>query len=295
MKLIIYHCHHCHCLFQQAGIPEGNVEYGYFDAFQKIMPQNYRLIVGGKRLLYKGECGDVYICILLDNQRHYWAMSSLTSWVGYSYYCIECEVGYSTRNRQVCKKNSVCKRCLGKRCRSSPKAKEGIFCNGCTGIFGNSKCYKDHYVNKVCETASTCPNCGKWFSGDVKPHQCDVNKCLTCQKNHSINNPCFIETSKEKKSDSFHYIYYDFESYQTDTDPGSGRIIHKVNFCVAMELCHNCGDELCPRCVPVRVFRGLNGNNVVEDCMKWALSSDRHSATLIAYNSSGYDGHFILD
>ena len=29
--------------------------------------------------------------------------------------------------------------------------------------------------------------------------------------------------------------------------------------------------------------------------MKWALSSDRHNATLIAHISSGYDGHFILD
>ena len=39
-------------IFQQADIPEGNVEYKDVDAFQKIMPQNYRLIVveiaGGK-------------------------------------------------------------------------------------------------------------------------------------------------------------------------------------------------------------------------------------------------------
>ena len=285
-------------LFRRANVQEGYVEFKDYDSFQKILPEKYRLVVvstGGKRIIYKGQKGDILLCVLLDNNRHYWALSSLTSWSGCEVYCIECETGYNTKKRHVCKKNRVCGRCHGQRCSAAPKAAEGNFCRDCKGIFGNSKCYRDHLTNKICEAATTCPKCGRWFPGVVSKHQCNVEKCMTCQKFHSSSHPCYIETLDDEVTGEFHYIFYDFEAFQTDTDPETGKHVHKVNFCVAMEVCLRCTDNQICDCERLRVFRGLDGSDVVADFLKWALSVNRRNATLIAHNSGGYDGHFILD
>ena len=112
-------------LFRRANVQKGYVEFKDYDSFQKILPEKYRLVVvstGGKRIIYKGQEGDILLCVLLDNNRHYWALTSLTSWSGCVVYCIECETGYNTKKRHVCKKNRVCGRCHGQRCRAAPNA-----------------------------------------------------------------------------------------------------------------------------------------------------------------------------
>ena len=59
---------------------------------------------------------------------------------------------------------------------------------------------------------------------------------MTCQKFYSSSHPCYIETLDDEVTGEFDYIFYDFEAFQTDTDPETGKHVHKVNFCVAMEV-----------------------------------------------------------
>ena len=45
-----------------------------------------------KSILYKGDAGDVLICLLYYNN-HYYPLKSLNSWFAQTYYCVDCEKG----------------------------------------------------------------------------------------------------------------------------------------------------------------------------------------------------------
>ncbi len=287
-------------LHRLSGVPPGVVTIEHYQSFQDILPDGKRLIVinalHSKRLLFKSETGTEPV-VLLYYDNHYTPLTSIKAWFGRSYYCIECEVGYSNKGAHTCNKDRTCKRCEGQRCLSLAKIHK--YCKSCFGIFSNPECFEDHRDNGVCDRATTCGTCGEWFPcqpEDPDKHYCEDLTCSYCHKIHTRGNECFITTTSAPTKKTFKFIFYDFESYLADARPGENHRTHKVNYAVAMTYCCDCGSDFCESCSQIHYFSGLDGRDPVYDFCVWSMSNPaNHGAVCIAHNFKGYDGMFILD
>ena len=285
-----------HDYHRRAGVEPGAVDPGHYQRFQNILPENVRLVVVDalqpSGLLYKGDSGDEIVAILYY-EGHYWPLKKLKSWFGVGYYCVDCEKGAKTKNKHKCRKDYKCKKCLSKRCERLPKILK--YCKNCRGMFSNPECLQDHVTNGVCQSATSCPECAKWFSSEVLPHNCNATTCAYCKKNHPDNHCCFIEPSDKKPGDKFRIVCYDFESTQVG-NPEDEVKQHRVNYAVAMSFCSECGDEMCGTCSQVHHFSSLDGGDALVDFCLWAFSDPiNKKSTFIAHNAGGYDSHFILE
>ena len=114
--------------FKTSGVHYGPVDCTQYQLFLPCLPQNSRLIVVDakdrtKKLLYKSYV--VYpndspvnnVCLLLFNN-HYYPLTSLPAWYGQHYYCIKCEVGYTSKH--TCKPVRICSKCSEKNCLPLP-------------------------------------------------------------------------------------------------------------------------------------------------------------------------------
>ena len=102
--------------FKTSGVQYGPVDCTQYHLFLPCLPQNSRLIVVDakertKKLLYKSNVVNPNdspvnnVCLLLFNN-HYYPLTSLSAWYGQAYYCIECEVSYSSKH--TCKPVRIC-------------------------------------------------------------------------------------------------------------------------------------------------------------------------------------------
>ena len=110
--------------FKTSGVQYGPVDCTQYNLFLPCLPQNSRLIVVDakdrtKKLLYKSNVVNPNdspvnnVCLLLFNN-HYYPLTSLQAWYGQHYYCIECEVCYTSKPVRICSK------CSGKTVCPSP-------------------------------------------------------------------------------------------------------------------------------------------------------------------------------
>ena len=288
-------------LHRLADVPPGVVTPEHYQSFQNILPPKKRLVVVNalhhKNVLYKGDTGTEPVPLIYYNN-HYLPLTNIKAWFGKSYYCLDCEVGYSNLNKHKCKHERKCKRCDGKRCLHLPKLHK--YCQTCFGMFSNPECYADHVTNGICATATTCNTCGEWFpqkTENLDNHHCEDLTCSYCHKIHKRGSECYITTTKPSHSNPrFKYIFYDFESYLADPVPGETHRVHKVNYAVAMTYCSDCGDNVCPSCTEIQYFSGLDGSDPVYQFCVWATSNPvNHNSVCIAHNFKGYDGMFVLD
>ena len=95
---------------------------------------------------------------------------------------------------------------------------------------------------------------------------------------------------------SWRYLFYEFEFTQNTIDTETKRLVHEVNYCIAMSICDKCPDDgSCDDCLPVYTFSGLSGQNGIENICKWAFDHPvNEGAVFIAHNSSNYDAHFYI-
>ena len=105
--------------FKTSGVQYGPVDCTQYHLFLPCLPQNSRLIVVDakdrtKKLLYKSNVVNPNdspvnnVCLLLFNN-HYYPLTSLSAWYGQTYYCIVCEVSYSSKH--TCKPVRICSKC----------------------------------------------------------------------------------------------------------------------------------------------------------------------------------------
>ena len=114
--------------FKTSGVQYGPVDCTQYHLFLHCLPQNSRLIVVDakdrtKKILYKSNVVNPNdspvnnVCLLLFNN-HYYPLTSLSAWYGQMYYCIECEVSYSSKH--TCKPVRICSKCSEKPVCPSP-------------------------------------------------------------------------------------------------------------------------------------------------------------------------------
>ena len=114
----------CIRLHREARVHVSAVIVHQYTLFQQQLPPGYRLVIvnalHSKSLLYKGDSGDVLICLQYYNN-HYYPLKSLNTWFAQTYYCVDCEKGTSSKNAHVCPQNRVCDKCKKRYCMILPK------------------------------------------------------------------------------------------------------------------------------------------------------------------------------
>ena len=127
-------------------------------------------------------------------------------------------------------------------------------------------------------------------------HVCNLSYCSYSSKFVKPDHRCFIEVKKRSNVKSWKYVFYDFECTENTIDTETKRLVHEVNYCIAMSICDKCPDDgSCVDCLAVHTFSGLGSQNVLEKFCKWAFGHIvNEGAVFIAHNSSNYDVHFIL-
>ena len=103
-------------LHQKAGIPEGFCGLPEVDKFQKVIG-NYQIIVLSAKhfnaIVYKGlrRVKQIY---LYHYENHFDIITSISSFLGKNYWCLECMKGYDVKEKHRCSK--VCKCCFTEGC-----------------------------------------------------------------------------------------------------------------------------------------------------------------------------------
>ena len=259
-------------------------------------------------LQFKKKSETRVIHIYFNGVDHYDAITKVTGFLGASYYCEHCDVGYNQRGAHRCADG--CDDCYNDiPCIPGQK----IRCVDCKRTFRSRDCFAKHKSIKskqhktICQLVYNCGKCNFRIVGTKKNHVCPgQRKCRNCKEIVGPNHQCYIqsyeckseltenegeeEVSQPKKS---HFIYFDFESNQ---ETGT----HQVNFCVAHKACDDCMDlpidTFCPTCSKQTGLREFifEGIDTLPQFCNWILGDENKGVTCIAHNFGGYDGQFIL-
>ena len=248
------------------------------------------------------------IHIYFNGVDHYDAITKVTGFLGASYYCEYCDVGYKQRGDQRCADGFD-------GCYSDIPCIRGekIRCMDCKKTFRSRDCFAKHKAMKskqhksICHLVYNCGKCNFRSVGSKKNHVCPgQRKCRNCKEIVGPDHQCYIqsyeckseltenegeeEVSQLKKS---RFIFFDFESNQ---ETGT----HQVNFCVAHKACDDCMDlpidTFCPTCSTQTGLREFifEGIDTLPQFCNWILGDENKGVTCIAHNFGGYDGQFIL-
>ena len=248
---------------------------------------------------------------------HYDVVTTLTGYLGTSYFCYKCYKGYNDKGKHACKNNPEhCHACLQDGCVdfANRSDKPAFYCEKCGRNFYGTMCLQNHLTksqdgkelqvrgSSVCETRKKCKECKKLLVGKkyVETHKCGHAECSSCGRYLPTDHHCYVQpTSKKERRKKKQVVMKDDDVVMKDDDDvvmKKGRLLvffdiearqdtgtHVANLLIAEK-------EDCE--VPV-VFRG-------EDCVKkfilWLdeLSQDR-LVNVIAHNLKGCDGYFIVD
>jgi hypothetical protein len=274
-----------------AGIPYGTlcgrVEW---DKFQKVLGNDYELIVISRdffnAIVYNSLTQGSKKVILYHADQHFSVITSMTAFMGRSYYCTMCNTPYNNPGGHKC--DLKCSKCQA--------SKKCVFeaynvCDACHRVFVSNLCLQNHRVNGLCSYIQSCPSCGKTYH-TYRKHKCGYAECKQCRKVLPIDHKCYIQPLPHVKPKPGHvYIFYDFECMLDETHK------HVPNLCVAHRVCqdcmevpmseHDCG---CGRCQVI--FRG---ENTLEDFGSWLFSGEHVGAICIAHNAQAYDLHLLMD
>jgi hypothetical protein len=154
-----------------AGIPYGTlcgrVEW---DKFQKVLGNDYELIVISRdffnAIVYNSLTQGSKKVILYHADQHFSVITSMTAFMGRSYYCTMCNTPYNNPGGHKC--DLKCSKCQA--------SKKCVFeaynvCDACHRVFVSNLCLQNHRVNGLCSYIQSCPSCGKTYHTYTK-HKC---------------------------------------------------------------------------------------------------------------------------
>ena len=283
-------------LHEKAGVPRGTCGIPEIKKFQDVLP-GYQIVVLSKKhfngIIYKGpEAPKQIYLYYYDN--HYGVITTMTGFLGRSYYCTTCNKGYDHEERHNCKVKCSC--CHRKNC----QVEEGTrliwtSCQECHRFFKGEGCYARHKerrqskgttLRSVCDNYKKCKVCKKIINckgREMTSHKCGEIKCSVCKEFVNIEtHKCFIQPHgpKDKKGNvecdeevEQKYFFFDFECIQ---ETG----IHVPNLAIVHDME---GNET--------MFKGPNTRN---DFCNWLFTEDHEDTICIAHNLKAYDGYFIL-
>ena len=296
-------------LHQQAGVAEGPCGIAELRQFQQALGSHYQLLVMIRSnpffLIYKGPPAPKQIG-LLKSDTHYDGCTSFPAFVNRSYYCIECERGFNTNDKEN-------HNCEGRRCSACgrfdcPDYVRGTRptnnCTLCNCNFYGANCKQQHAVTKQCQSVKTCLKCQAEYSViKGKRHRCGYAKCPVCNNWVNINDHrCYIQPVVDKEEEETEqteegggcmvapppplFVYADYEAMQD----------HEGVF-VPNLLCFSSSEE-----DTIHVLHGegcslqfLEELDELAD-VRCPMSDDREREIIIVFhNLKGFDSVFLLN
>ena len=131
-------------LHLRASVQEGLCGIPEVDKFQKVI-DNYQIIVLSAKhfnaIVYKGPRREKQI-YLYHYVNHFDIITSVSSFLGRSYWCLECMKGYNEKEKHRCSK--VCKCCFTEGCVGITQKAAWQECGTCHRIFARDECYANH-------------------------------------------------------------------------------------------------------------------------------------------------------
>ena len=292
-------------LHQQAGVPEGPCGLQELQKFQRALGPSYQLLVMTRMkpffLIFKGPSAPNQIRLLKSND-HYDGVTSFPAFVNRSYYCIDCEKGYNTNDKEH-------HACRGKRCTACsrfncedylPGTHPADYCTHCHSKFYGIHCKRHHFDTKQCQTHKTCVHCqAQYMVIKGKRHRCGYGKCPICKEFVSINyHKCYIQPVAEEEEEEPEteegggcmvapppplFIYADIEAMQN----AEGVFVPNL-------LCYSSSEE-----EEIHVLDGdqcvLNFLHELDELVVVPDGEQQQREVIVVFhNLKGFDGMFII-
>ena len=150
---------------------------------------------------------EIYVLL---SENHYDLITTMSGYLGCSYYCAVCEKAYENKERHYCV--SVCPEChcINEEC----VADGGTFCKDCRRMFRSAHCYQHHLSKGICQYHFKCMNCDQYVNllkHKGHSHKCGESFCKTCQEFVDPNSHrCFLKKLKpqvQQKEVSFETVF----------------------------------------------------------------------------------------
>ena len=294
-------------LHQQAGVPEGPCGLPELQQFQHALGSEYQLLVMLRikpfDLIFKGPDAPHQIRLLKSNH-HFDGLTSFPAFLNRSYYCVECQRGFNTNDKE----NHICE---GRRCSACGRfncedfvrgTRPTDYCSLCCSKFFGPHCKHHHVITKQCQSVKTCLKCQARYTVVAnRRHKCGVAKCPVCGDWVNVaEHKCFIQP----------VVHEDVEETEQPTEEGGGCMVapppplfvyadfeamqNAEGVFVANLLCYSSSEE-----EDIHVLQG-------EDCTLQFLHeldeladvqhSDREREIIIVFhNFKGFDSVFIVN
>ena len=295
--------HQAQELDRQAGVAEGPCGLPELRQFHQALGSQYQLLVMTRIkpffLIFKGPAAPHQIRLLKSND-HFDGCTSFPASVNRSYYCVDCERGFNTKDRT----NHTCQ---GRRCSACGRfdcqdyvrgTRPTDYCTLCHCKFYSGYCKRHHVVTKQCQSVKTCLKCQAQYT--VVPdrrHKCWHAKCPVCQEWVSIqDHKCYIQPEVENEESEPTeegggcmvvpppplFVYADFEAMQ-----------NAEGVFVAILLCYSSSEE-----ATIHVLDGedcaLQFLHDLDDLTEVPDRDDEQEILVVFHNLKGFDDMFIL-
>ena len=172
------------------------------DHIQRVLYPDYQI-----KVFSEGDGGIIARCpehkskgmkeiYVLLGESHYDLITTMSGYLGCSYYCAVCEKAYDNKERHYCA--SVCPECPCANEECLPDG--GNFCTDCRRTFRSEHCYQQHVSRQICKYHFKCKNCEQYVNllkHKGHGHKCGESFCKTCQEFVEPNSHrCFLKKIK---------------------------------------------------------------------------------------------------
>ena len=214
---------------------------------------------------------------LYKEDDHYNAVTSITAFTGYQYYCVRCMVSYHKRYRHRCPDDTSCYLCRRDPSLHRHPLPGPTSCPTCFRSFTDARCL-DLHKTVICKTSWLCTKCRRSYPYERRPqdHQCNEVLCHVCKKYADENHQCFIRPRKAQVPiQKGHIRVFDFESDVAGTHhvPNLAAVIDEQEHVTCYEN---------------------HGDSIMGQFMEGEILNKKYKGfTFIAHNAKGYDAQFI--
>ena len=294
-------------LHQQARVAEGPCGLEELRQFQQALGCDYQLLVMTRMepffLFFKGPDAPNQIRLLKANN-HFDGCTSFAAFLNRSYYCIECERGFNTNDKE----NHSCQ---GRRCSACGRfdcedyvggTRPTDYCSLCHCKFYGPFCKRHHTVTKQCELVKKCVKCQAQYT--VVPnrhHKCGFAKCHVCREwVYVADHKCYIQP----------VVHEEVEETEQPTEEGGGGMVappppllvyadfeamqNAEGVFVANLLCYSSSEE-----EDIHVLQGENCTlqflHELDELADVQDSDRERDIIIVFHNFKGFDSVFIVN
>ena len=156
--------------------------------FQQVITEHQIIVLSAEHfnaIIYEGRKREKLIYLYLY-QNHVDVITSVSAFLGRSYWCLECKKGYNKKEEHHC--SNVCKCCFTKGCQGYIQKVPWREWGECHRMFTRDECYANHCrPNKegqsLCNKFYKCQQCNMSLKKrSPKAHMCGEKMCWNCEE-----------------------------------------------------------------------------------------------------------------